>query len=183
MRLLGYGGQRLIVVPDPTSSSVHRLEHLRQAGAGRAAGVATGDPGRPASVMERGARTGGRAFTGSLAILAVLVAGALAGIAFDRNWQKLLRVGLAFLAYTAVLVAAATVSRRRPRTSRGGGPPFGWYALAGGSAGLVSGLARPDRNVRVVIASAIGAAVLLGGVHRLAVGSWDRLRLWIEGRP
>ena len=102
----------------------------------------------------------------SLALLAAVLLLALAGLALGGNWPKVWRVAAAALAYGAVLLAAA----------RGGPARYPAFALAGAAAGLVSGIARAAVDPRVVAAQLLAGALLLGGVHWLALRTWRRLR-------
>jgi hypothetical protein len=49
----------------------------------------------------------------SLAALAMVVAAALVGLVSDANWPKLLRVALAFTAYSASCLFLFDVGRKR----------------------------------------------------------------------
>jgi len=98
-----------------------------------------------------------------------IVALAIVGLATDANWPKITRVATAFVTYVVVLLAA-----------RGGGGkeriPFPVFGLAGGACGLVSGLVREDVEGPVVVVGVLAGALLLGGVHWLALREWGRLR-------
>ena len=52
------------------------------------------------------------------------------------------------------------------------------FALAGGAAGVVSGLVRREVQGAVVGAGGLAGAVFLGGIHWLALHEWRRLRSW-----
>ena len=104
----------------------------------------------------------------TLAVLAFVVGIAALGLALDRNWLKLARVLLAAGAYAGVLV---TAFRRLASRARVHWRPF---AVAGGVAGGVSGVVRPGIDVRLLLASIKGAALLLGSAHWLALRWWQR---------
>ena len=106
----------------------------------------------------------------SFLLLGVVVLLALAGLAMDGNWPKVARVSTSFATYTVVLLAAAGA---RPSTETR--IPFRVFALAGGASGLVSGLVRPEIAAAGVIAGVVAGALLLGGVHWLALTQWRRL--------
>ena len=111
----------------------------------------------------------------SLALLGVVLAIALTGLAADGNWPKVIRVAAAGLAYALVLELAMRVwTRGRPRAA---GTPFLPFVMAGSHAGLVSGLLRPVLDPVVIATGAVAAGTLLGGVHFLALRRWERLRL------
>lgn len=106
----------------------------------------------------------------SLALLAAVVVFALIGLGFEGNWPKVLRVAVSFVAYAGVLLSWV---RRRPSRTR---VPFAIFAGAGALSGLVSGVVRPGApDPRLVAAQVALAAVLLGGVHCLALRGWRRL--------
>ena len=66
---------------------------------------------------------------------------------------------------------------------RAGGLPFPAFAVAALHAGLVSGLVRPVVEAHIVVAGALAAGVLLGGIHWLALRQWRRLRAVVGGAP
>jgi hypothetical protein len=116
----------------------------------------------------------GRELRLSLALLATIVVFALIGLATDRNWPKILRVSSAFVTYAAVLLTLLHYRRGAQAVVRA--IPFAWFIGAGAAAGLVSGLVRPEVDVAVVVAGTIGAALLLAGVHCLALRMISRTR-------
>ena len=99
----------------------------------------------------------------SLALLALIVAVALGGLAFAGNWPKVFRVALAATTYTSVLVALT----RRTQA-------LGAFVAAGVAAGVVSGLVRTAISPPVVAAGALGAGLLLGPLHWWSLQSWRR---------
>jgi len=111
----------------------------------------------------------------SLGLLGLIFALALGGLALEGNWRKFLRVLLAFGTYAAVLLGLLRV--------RGGGAPewlpFWPFALAGNAAELVSRWLLPFPGARAVLSTAPAAALLIGGVHWLALRTWRPLRGWI----
>lgn len=98
-----------------------------------------------------------------------MVALALIGLALDGNWPKVLRVALAAGAYGSSLWLLAH------RTAPGREVPYWPFGLAGSLAGLVSGLVRPAFQIELVLAGMLGAALLIGGVHWLALRAVRRL--------
>ena len=95
---------------------------------------------------------------------------ASAGLALDGNWPKVARIATSFLTYLVVLLAA--------RGARGDGQegiPFRVFALAGGASGLVSGLVRAEVEGAVIAVGVLAGALLLGGIHWLAILGWRRL--------
>jgi hypothetical protein len=109
----------------------------------------------------------------SLLVAGLVVALASAGLAFEGNWPKIARVSTAFVTYLVVLLAA-----RGARGGEGEKIPFRVFALAGGAAGVVSGLVRREVQGAVVAAGGLAGAVFLGGIHWLALHEWRRLRSW-----
>lgn len=117
---------------------------------------------------------GGRDLAVSLCLLCVLVAVVLSGLAWDENWRKLLRVLLGFGAYLIVLLAALRVYSLRRRKN---GPfPFPAFAMAGAMAEASSGWLRPTAATKIDILTVLAAAILIGGVHWLALRYWRPLR-------
>ena len=105
----------------------------------------------------------------SLGVIALVIAFAITGLAFDGNWPKIIRVGASFAAYCSVLLGFLLVDRQvKPR--------FMWFLVAGGVTGMVSGVVRPDINLVTVIAQALAGALLIAGAHWLALAHWRRLR-------
>ena len=110
----------------------------------------------------------------SIALMAVVVALALIGLATEGNWPKILRVSLSFVTYAGTLLAWRN-GWRSPRATL----PFLWFASAGAAAGVVSGLVRTQFHWSVLLAGTAGAALLLGGVHWLGLMYWRLVRAWI----
>ena len=102
----------------------------------------------------------------SLAALTAVVVIALAGLALDRNWSKLLRIAVAFATYAGVLLALQR--RGDSSASRASSLPLPWFILAAAAAGLVSGLARPHFHAGVLLVGTLFAP-LLGVVHWAAL--------------
>ena len=103
----------------------------------------------------------------SLALLAVIVAVALIGLAISGNWAKMFRVSAAAATYSIVLLALGRA---------GAAPSVGLFMAAGGAAGAVSGVARAAMSPTLVAASVIGAALLLAPLHWWALRTWLALR-------
>lgn len=114
-----------------------------------------------------------RDLTWSLALISVVVLFALIGLASDRNWPKVLRVGVSFAVYASVLLALARFQSQR--LSARNSVPFAWFVLAAASAGIVSGLVRPQFRLDVLVAGTIASALLLGSVHWFALRTWEKL--------
>lgn len=106
----------------------------------------------------------------SLVVMGAIVVLATIGLALDGNWPKVARVATAFLTYVVVLLAAGGAG-----DETGEKTPYRAFALAGGACGLVSGLVRAEVDVAVVAAGVLAGALLLGGVHWLALRGWRRL--------
>ena len=102
----------------------------------------------------------------SLAVVGAVLVVALSGLAYDGNWPKFARVLASAVAYACVVLVAL----------RGGRRAYWQFALAGTAAGMVSGLLRPELHPRLIVAGALLGAVLLGGLHWLALLSWRRVR-------
>lgn len=104
----------------------------------------------------------------SLSLLAFVVLVALAGLAIDGNWPKVLRVAAAFVGYGSVL---STPGLRR------GTPALPVFVLAGAVAGLISGLVRPQPMPHsFVAAQVLASAAFLAPVHWLALRYARRVR-------
>lgn len=101
----------------------------------------------------------------SLMVLGVVVAFALVGLASAENWPKVLRVTAAAVTYCVVLLA---LCRRQPDLR------IGAFITAGAAAGVVSGLTRPSISLAVMAAGMLGAGLLLGPLHWLAIRSRSR---------
>ena len=106
----------------------------------------------------------------SLLLMGAVVVLAIGGLAVDGNWPKVARVATAFLTYVVVLLAA-----RGAQDGEVEGIPYRAFALAGGACGLASGLVRPEVRSAVVVAGVLAGALLLGGIHWVALRGWRRL--------
>ena len=109
-----------------------------------------------------------RDFRLSLGVFAIIVASALCGLALDANWWKFLRVLLAFSTYSTILLLLL-------RRATPGPLPLWPFALAAGAAELASGWLRPDATALLSLSVAPIAALLIGGVHWLALRAWRPL--------
>ena len=105
----------------------------------------------------------------SLSILACVISFAIAGLAFDGNWPKIVRVGASFLIYSCVLLGFLLVNRE-------GSPRFVWFLVAGALTGMVSGLVRPEIDIATVFVQMIAGGVLIAGAHWLALSHWRGVR-------
>jgi hypothetical protein len=101
----------------------------------------------------------------SVMVLGVVVAFALAGLVSVGNWPEVLRVAAAA---TPCWLGLLALSRRQP------GARIGAFVDAGAAAGIVSGLVRPTISLAVLAAGMIGAGLLPGPLHWLAIRSWSR---------
>lgn len=116
----------------------------------------------------------------SLCLFSLLVAFALSGLAWEENWRKLLRVLIGFTTYVTILLAAlGAYGLFRKSSARF---PFWAFALAGAMAEVSSGWLRPAATRSVDLLTALAAAVLIGGVHWLALRAWRPLRARILAR-
>ena len=97
----------------------------------------------------------------SLLLLALVILIACAGLAFDGNWPKVLRVSSAFTSYTLALAAFGVLTA-------GARTGLGRVAAAGAIAGFVSGVVRPEFDAMLVAASIAGGAAF-AAVHWLAL--------------
>ena len=109
----------------------------------------------------------------SLVTLAIVVVIAIVGLATDRNWPKILRVGASFGAYCAVLLAFLQHGRATMREQAS--IPLHWFTIAAAAAGIISGLVRPQFDPGVLVVGTVASALLLGGVHCLALRAWRML--------
>ena len=109
----------------------------------------------------------------SLALISAVVVFALIGLATDRNWLKILRVSLSYATYAGILIALSRV--RAASLSKAEPVPYVWFVAAGAAAGIVSGVVRPEFRFDVLIAGTGAAALLLSGVHCLALRQWRKL--------
>lgn len=100
----------------------------------------------------------------SLALLAVIVAVALIGLATAGTWAKVFRVAAAAVTYSILLIV---LGRGRAEV------PLVRFIAAGAGAGAVSGVARAATWPTLLAASVLGAALLLAPLH------WWALRTWL----
>jgi hypothetical protein len=105
----------------------------------------------------------------SLFIVSAIVAMALLRLAWQDNWQKVMRVSLAFVTYSALLM---TFVRHFAHLRQ---PPFWIFAVAAALAELASSWLRPDWRTSDMFTMPVVAA-LIGGVHWLSLRSWRPLR-------
>jgi len=113
----------------------------------------------------------------SALLLALLFAAVLCGLAYEENWRKLLRVGLA----ASVYLSALLLLTRRWREPAAKPLPFWPFALAAAAAELSSGWLRTRVADGMTFWLAPAAAVLVGGLHWLALRHWRRLRERLTG--
>ena len=99
---------------------------------------------------------------------------AVSQLALQGNWQKVLRVSLAFLTYSAVLLSFARYFSKFGVTSIR--LPFWIFAVAGGAAEIASGWLRPDWRLSDTLMLPLAAAALIGGLHWLGLMAWRPLR-------
>jgi hypothetical protein len=126
------------------------------------------------STSESGAKVLRSDFALTMWLLGLIIALALGRIALDGNWQKMLRVSLAFVTYSGVLLFLfQSAARKSCSIIR---PPFRMFALAGALAELVSGWLRPDWRASDLLAMTPAAALLIGGLHWLVLRTWRPLR-------
>jgi hypothetical protein len=110
----------------------------------------------------------------SMAVFGFIIALAASQLALVGNWQKVLRISLAFITYSAVLLSLARYVSRF--AVQGIHPPFWIFAVAGGAAEVASGWLRPDWSLSDTLTLPLAAAVLIGGSHWLALRAWRPLR-------
>lgn len=116
----------------------------------------------------------GRDLIVSMGVVGFVVLLAVSKLAWEGNWQKVLRVSLAFLTYSAVLlILARYLSKIAMESIRA---PFWIFAIAGGVAEVASGWLRPDWSFSDTLVLPVVAAVLVGGSHWLALKAWRPLR-------
>jgi hypothetical protein len=111
----------------------------------------------------------------SLCLLGCIVLLALSRIALQANWVKCIRVLLAFSVYSFILMALQ-FKRSEKESSAVVSLPFRHFALAAATAELVSGWLRPDARLDTELLMIPAAALLVGGIHWLALRSWRPLR-------
>ena len=116
-------------------------------------------------------RRGTGALAATLIALGALLLFVEIGLATDRNWPKMIRVGAAALGYVGTLLASGAL--RSPQAL--------WrYVLAGLVGGLVSGVVRADASAPLVAAQVVLAGLLLGPAHWLLV---RRAAPYLDGPP
>ena len=115
-----------------------------------------------------------RDFIVSIGVLGFIVALAVSQLALEGNWQKVLRVSLAFLTYSAVLLSFARYVSKFAEESIH--LRFRIFAVAGAAAEIASGWLRPDWSLSDTLTLPLAAAVLIGGSHWLALMAWRPLR-------
>ena len=113
----------------------------------------------------------------SALLLALFFAAVLCGLSVEENWRKLLRVGLA----SSVYLSALLLLTRRWREGKAAPLPFWPFALAAAAAELSSGWLRTRVADGMTFWLAPAAAVLVGGLHWLALRHWRRLRERLTG--
>ncbi len=109
----------------------------------------------------------------SALLLGLAFSAVLCGLVYEENWRKLLRIGLAASVYLSALVLLTRGWRR-------GAPhaplPYWPFALAAAAAELSSGWLRTRVAPGTTFWLAPLAALLLGGLHWLALRHWRGLR-------
>ena len=113
----------------------------------------------------------------STLLLALLFAAVLCGLAYEQNWRKFLRIGLA----SSVYLSALLLLTRRRREVAAAPLPFWPFALAAAAAELSSGWLRTRVADGMTLWLAPAAAVLAGGLHWLALRHWRPLRDRLTG--
>jgi hypothetical protein len=131
--------------------------------------------GDEAAMVESFGKVARRDLLLSMGGLALIIVLALGRIALDGNWQKVLRVSLAFLVYAAALLVLAK-ARARLTAAASAPLPFWIFALAGAAAELSSGWLRPDWRLSDLLGMPFAAALLIGGFHWLVLRAWRPLR-------
>ena len=114
----------------------------------------------------------------SVGLLALAFLAVLCGLAYEENWRKLLRIGLA----SSVYLASLLLLTRRWRRAQGATLPFWPFAAAGVAAELSSGWLRTGVAPSMTLWLAPAAALLVGGTHWLALRHWRRLRRRLTAR-
>lgn len=108
----------------------------------------------------------------SALLLAFLFAAVLGGLAYEENWRKFLRIGLA----SSVYLSALLLLMRRRRERAEAPLPFWPFAVAATAAELSSGWLRTRVADGMTFWLAPAAAALVGGLHWLALRYWRCLR-------
>lgn len=104
------------------------------------------------------------ALPASLIVLGAIVTFALIGLALAGKWPKVARVGAAAATYAIFLLIE---HRSRPELR------LAFFLAAGAAAGAVSGLLRASTSWSLVVASTLGAALLLAPLHWWALRTWQ----------
>ena len=123
------------------------------------------------------AQTGANALRdlrGSVALLAFVVLLALVKLGFQGNWPKVLRVSVSFTVYGAVLLSLARRSEQSGVALRGARLRWVWFSAAGAAAGVASGVLQTVFHLPTLVLATLGAALILGTVHWIAVCSARR---------
>lgn len=108
----------------------------------------------------------------SMALIGLIIVLALSQLAWDGNWQKFLRVSVAFFIYASVLLSSVRWVGRAADIAYS----FWLFAMAAGTAEIASGWLRPDWKLSDTLTLPLAAALLIGGVHWLALRAWRPLR-------
>lgn len=111
----------------------------------------------------------------SLCLLGCIILLALSRIALQANWIKCIRVLLAFSVYSLVLIALQ-LKRGEKENSAVVSLPFWHFAMAAATAELLSGWLRPDARLDTELLMIPTAALLVGGIHWLALRTWRPVR-------
>ena len=127
---------------------------------------------------EVGGRDARRDLRLSVLLLALLFAAVLGGLAYEENWRKLLRIGLASSVYLSALLLLTQHWRARAVAPL----PFWPFAVAAAAAELSSGWLRTRVADGMTFWLAPTAAALVGGLHWLALRYWRRLRARLTPR-
>jgi hypothetical protein len=115
----------------------------------------------------------------SLVLLGCVFLFVLGGLAWDENWRKFLRVLIGAALYVSILLA---LLRARSKSIKArDGLPLWAFAVAAAAAELASGWLRTNVSEGITFWLAPLAALLIGGVHWLALRSWRPLRQYITG--
>jgi hypothetical protein len=115
-----------------------------------------------------------RDFYASLCFIGLVTAAVLCGLAHDENWRKFLRISIASATYVAALLTVYSLRSRRDGVCAR--LPFWCFAASAAAAELASGWLRPNVPPGTTLWVAPVAALLLGGVNRLALARWRPLR-------